>query len=269
MRYLLPMLILFISFSGGIAQEEIKRIAVFDIDLSEFDEDNNFWKEVWPLASGNALKSIPEEIIAAYTNQDGFVVIDKMNYQLVEEERERQKSEAFLDGYTIAQGKSEGIDYLLKPKYVASDKSIFVRVFDVSTGVIFCEARTAIKPSRVGSSKTKEYVTLLIEQLNNNCFGIAYPVVRATKENRRKVKEILVAAGSNHKMEKHSLLEIIEMKEEQIGNEVLKRPVVIGECRVLEVQGTDFCIAKVTEGKRIIKSALERGADIHCKFISN
>ena len=77
------------------AQESPARLAVFDIDMTEYKNKSSALRTLLmlDLLKSNALTSIPEHLVRAYAGNRDFVVIDKINYQLIEDERERQKSE--------------------------------------------------------------------------------------------------------------------------------------------------------------------------------
>ncbi|HLF63478.1 MAG TPA: hypothetical protein VI603_06990 [Saprospiraceae bacterium] len=260
-------LLCYLSAHTLLAQQDVTRIAVFNIDLSEFKTKTSLLGTLFMLdmLKPNALNSIPEHLVRAYSNQSRFVVIDKKNYQLVTDERERQKSEDFIDGYVIDQGKSEGIDYLLRPRYNAVDNTITVRVFDVATGDVACEAQVEVIKDKVGPEHTSYYISILLEQLNSACFDLSYLVVRATDSKGDKVREILVAAGSGQQMKEKKVLEVFEKVDIVIEGKTKMRPVVVAECEIVVVEGIDFSVAKILNGGDVVRQKLDIGTPLYCR----
>jgi len=246
---------------------DVKRIAVFDIDLTEYKAKTNMFRMMLmiDLFKQNALTSIPDHLVQAYADQPEFVVIDKANYQLIEDERERQKSEDFIDGYVVAQGKSEGIDFLVKPKYLSVNNNVSITVYDVANGEVFCQAQTEVIKNKTGPEHTAYYIGQLLDQLNSECFDIKFHVVRATEVKKGKAKELLIGAGKNHQMREDRILEVFNMKDEKIGDKTIKRANVIGECEITLVEGPDFSLAKVKDGDEEIAAMLDNGATLYCR----
>lgn len=234
----------------SVAQSDKARIAIFDIDLTEFDDNKIKFSDLFmvDLLKPNAFNSIPEYLIKSFTRNEDFVVIDKVGYDLIKDERERQKSEDFMEGYTVEQGKSEGIDYVLFPKYNRLGNEISVHVFSIESGNRHCEASVELIKSKASVEYTEYYIGVLMEQLNNDCFGIRYEVIRATQQKGDKVKEILIAGGSDALFQEDQDLEIFYNEEIKIKEKTKYRPVPIGECEIIEIEGPDFSRCKVTKG---------------------
>lgn len=252
------------------SQEEPKRLAVFGIDLSEYREKIGFQTLFLGglLEGPNALNSIPEYLIKALSGNNNLIIIDRLNYNLILEERERQKSEDFIDGYTVQQGKSEGVDFLMKPRYNDIDRTVSVRVIDVATEEVYCEVQTKLIRKKVSKKYTGYYIDRLLDGLNENCFNIDYQVIKITESKKEKAKEILVAAGSSRLIEEGKVLELFEREKIEVNGNELFRPTVIGACEVIRVEGADFSIAQITDGHAEIFKRLNEGAQLYCRIKS-
>ncbi len=254
------------------AQDIKKRIAVLNIDLSEWHSRNRstasqvLLKDI-PIESYNSLTSLPEQLIRTYTDVSNFVVIDRINYHLITEERERQKSEDFINGYTVAQGKSEGIDYMLTSKFLKSDNTINVRLLDVATGVVLCQAIVQISRSRVGDKATSYYAAQILEDLNT-CLDIRYPVVRILSSKKDKAKTILIAAGSKHQMKRGRDVELFIDAQIEVNGEFLSRQEVVGNGVVIEVDGMNFSIVELDEGRSEIFNLIQENTKLFCRTMN-
>ena len=253
------------------AQEDPKRMAVLNIDLTEWSQDRSVFNELvlgdLQALQQNTLSSIPEHLVRAYSDMKRFVMIDRINYHLIADERERQKSEDFIDGYTwlkVAQGKSEGIDYLLTSKYFATDNTINVSLFDVASGVVTCQAIVEVARSRTGDKATSYYVSQLLDELNE-CFDIRYPVVKILTSKKEKAKTVLVAAGSKHQMRRNRLVEFFLNTEIEVDGKMIPRQEVVGNGVVIEVDGKNFSIVEIEEGRQEIYKLIHENSKLYCR----
>lgn len=256
---------IFILFHSGLFAQ--KRLGIYEIDMEEYKAENNktFGGLFLNTEALNSIKSISNQLISAYSGDPSFIVIDKRNSGKVLLELERQKKEEFIDGYTIAQGKQEGIDYIMVPKYIAADNSISVLVLDVATGTVFCKASTMIKNK--GEKAVNFYSAILIQQLNEKCFNVSFPVVRVLKAKGNKAKEILIAIGKSQNVKKGYKLDIFEITTEQVGENRIERKVIIGQTEIINVEDDNFSVSEVLSGGDIIQEKLTNSINLYCKLI--
>ena len=78
--------------------------------------------------------------------------------------------------------------------------SYSVIVYEVEGGTVFCKAETDIKGK--GARAINYYSSILIQSLNDKCFGIQIPLVRILKSKGDKAREVLVAVGKTKTSEK-------------------------------------------------------------------
>jgi len=65
--------------------------------------------------------------------RDGrFKVIDRSNDNEISNELNRQKSESYMDGYVVEQGKQIGAEYIVKGSYLPNERELHVNVFEVA-----------------------------------------------------------------------------------------------------------------------------------------
>ena len=249
------------------AQQKVKRLGIYEIDLKEYParSDKGLTIMGFNPEDFNSLSSISSQIILAYSGNPEFIVIDKRNQQLIKNEQDRQKAEEFMDGYTIAQGKNEGMDYIMMPKYINSSKSVAIVVYDVESGQVFCKAETGVAGKSKGA--VNHYSSILIEMLNDQCFGITMPVVRILKSKGEKAKEVLLAAGNNQNLRKGFGLEIYDIIIEKVGDKTINRKEVIGTAEILKVEDDNFSVIEIMSGGDIITQRMNAGKQLNCKLI--
>ncbi len=259
LRHILSLLpILFLSFYSD-AQ---KRILVYKTDISELEAkaiDNANMINV------QNLKNITDQIVQFYANDDQFTVIDRANLNLIQGELELQKKEQFMDGYIVEQGKQEGADYILSSKYLKSDKSILIKIFDVAKGTVRCERTQKLNTALGLITNVRTMVTKMLSELNATCFEITYPILRsADKKAGKKTKSVLVAVGSNQKIKRGYSFEIYQNILEQVGDQEIARKEVVGEGSIEEIQDQNFSILKIEKGGEQIAQLLAQKAALFC-----
>jgi len=250
------------------AQEEI-RLGITKTDVSQFELKTSTFEVLLQidLSQPNALTTISDKLVSAYTNDPGFKVIDFRAYDLVSAERERQKSEEFIDGYIVEQGKSEGANFILSPIYLAADNEINVRVFDVANGHLICNASTPIIKGKTGAEYTRYYTALLIQQLNNRCFNVQYPVVRTLKEKGGEAKEILVAYGQAAQAREKQVIGIYVHRVEIVNGTEVERQVQLGEGIVEIVEDDNFSTVSIRKGGAEILAELSQANTVFIRLL--
>ncbi|HFA50152.1 MAG TPA: hypothetical protein ENJ95_14170 [Bacteroidetes bacterium] len=242
------------------------RIAVYSTDLSELQ--TGFSTDINEMNRQN-LSNVADRIVSFYTNDDRFLVIDRANYNLIEDEQERQKSEEFIDGYVVEQGKQEGADYIFYTKYLRKEKSLYLRVYDVREGKVFCESEQKFDVFLGVIKDAGKKVAQLLNKVNNECFSVSFPVVRSLdKKAGSKTKILLVAIGRNQKVKENYELEVFHTVTEKVGDKEIKREEVIGKGKIDKVEDANFSQLKITKGGEAIALALKNGEALFCKLIS-
>lgn len=261
-----------VGFNSVSAQDSNQaRIAIYDIDISEsellsspitFESDSAVGR-----SNADKMRKIPEYLISYYSNDDRFSVIDLARQPLIKQELERQKSEEFIDGYIVSQGKQEGYDYIFFTQYHRAESQVSVRVYDVASETVLCEVTEKLGKSFGLLRNLEEVSARLVQQLNNNCFSIYYEVVRSTDGKAGKgVKRLLVLAGADQKMGKGYEFDILRKVEEKVKDRVIERFVVVGKGEIEVVEDENFSILRVKSGGKAIEELLFDEVELVCKF---
>lgn len=248
-----------IFLSNSLAQ---KRILIQGVDVIEGKRKFS----IFPKNSGTneALKVVPPFCINFFANNKKFVVIDRQNLSLLNAEKELQKSEDFIDGYIVEQGKSEGADYALKGLYLENEKNLNLRIYDITTESVLCQKDQALETNIFGIKNFENIIHSMLHEMLYDCFGIKFSVVRPLEEKKDEAKKILVAVGKKHKASKSDRVEVFYMVEETIDDEVLERASVIGEGEIDEIQDENFSTIKVKKGGKEISTALKDNKKLYC-----
>lgn len=286
MKYLYLFLLLLITYSGQ-AQYDTIYLAVMPF-TSATKQGKTFVKA----AQLDAIKAVDTDY--------RIKRVDRSIANVVTKEREFQKSEEFLDGKTVEQGKAIGADYVMEGYYDHATKKFAVSIYQVNNGALKCsviaediveikdvkrkgmanwrhqsslittyDKNTSTRyPGERGYFPSPNVVRSNVKQLLNECFPEkSWAVLRAVSENKSKVKELLIAAGSRMAVTRKTYIEILAIMKEDVDGTILERTVVIGSGKVIKVEGNNFSILKVEDGGKKIKAHLDAGQKLRCRFI--
>ena len=246
------------------------RIAVYGMKLNKSERNSIFAVKGTKETDRNKMDVVPQKIINFFSNDSDFIVIDRKNQALIDSELELQKSESFMDGYIVEQGKAEGVDMICSTIYDETSKNLLLNIYDVTTGKVFCSREKKLKSNFLfGLSELDKVVTSMLHDISSSCFDKGFPVVRIIKEKKGKAKEILVLAGYAQRLKLNYKMEILKIVEEEIGGIKRKRKMKIGEAYVKRIEDENFSILEVKEGKKQIFVDLSNGEKLECKLISD
>lgn len=205
--------------------------------------------------------------IEAILSDQRFILIDRNQLFLVEREQELQKSEDFIDGYIVEQGKEIGADYILSGNFNLETFYLDLALFDVAEKITVSKKNVPMKKSiRWGLKGTRKVVN---EAVLSMMYDIAPPsirIIRETKSSNSKVKEVLISGGEKVGLKPGKKLTAFMEIEEELDGEILTRFQNVGELSVIVTEGPNFSNCKIKDGGTEIKSILNSGKKVYCKI---
>ena len=282
MKYLHTLILLFLVYSAS-AQYDTIYVAVLPFT-------SNSAKST---AYVQAVENLVEE---TFTTDHRIVLLERNAVDAVVREREYQKSEDFIDGEIVEQGKAIGAEYLVEGHYDNKVDHLNVKVFNVNDA--------SLMGTRVitGSSKEKEPSNKLVKalvKLNNaveklnatgsssrrkspnayqiqegvetlmkDCFSEAFIyVIRPMDASKSKAKELLIAGGSKMGLKKNSIVEVQAIVLEDVNGAKVERKEAIAWGRIDKVESDVFSILKLEKGAKEVKQRLDKGQKLICKKV--
>lgn len=213
------------------------------------------------------IQQLRDFAIEAILTDKRFVLIDRNQLRLVEREQDLQKSEDFIDGYIVEQGKQIGADYILSGNFNLETFYLDLSLSDVAEKTTVSKKSVPMKKSiRWGLKGTKKVVK---EAVLSMMYDVAPPsmrIVRETKGSGSKVKEVLISGGDKIGLAKGKKLQAFVVVEEEIDGEVLTRFQDVGVLTVVKTEGPNFSNCKVKDGGEEIKSIISSGKKVYCKM---
>lgn len=259
---LLFLLFLTLAFSNSYSQ---KRIGIYNV--STISSKSNMLSTV-DNEYGGILGAIPAYCVDYFSNNPDFVTIDRKNLSLIEKEREIQKSESFMDGYVVGQGKSEGVDLICQSVFDVDTYALIIKILDVKEQTVLCSSEKVMDKNFWGIKDLKQQVTGMLLDISSKCFENEISIIRVLESKGKKAKTALVAAGSDLRIKKGYNFEIFEVVSEKVGSKTVKRKKIIGEGEVLKVEDENFSIIEIAEGNEEILEALSNNTPLFCKVMS-
>jgi len=239
-------------------------------------------------ASTADVNSIQDEITNSFVKTKRFNIVDRTKMDKVKQEKELQKSEDFMDGSTVEQGKSLGAQFLISgnvnsaqaERMTSSDGksttykatlSISLQVIDISTGQII--ATETIEPKSgnsmlgsigVGSSSPEQCISKAIQGISDkidafvqNNFPITFSISEIQKkDNNGAATEILITGGSAFGLKKGESFKVIELVDADLNGKKVTRKKEVGQIKINKVEDENFSDCDVKSG----------GSDITTKF---
>ena len=213
------------------------------------------------------IEQLRDFAIEAVLSDQRFVLIDRNQLSLVEREQELQKSEDFIDGYIVEQGKEIGADYILSGNFNLETFFLDLALYDVGEKTTVSKKNVPMKRSiRWGLKGTRKVIN---EAVLSMMYDIAPPsirIVRETKGSNSKVKEVLISGGDKVGLKSGKKLTAFIEVEEEFEGEMLTRFQNVGVLNVIDTEGPNFSTCKVKDGGNEIKTILKTGEKVYCKI---
>lgn len=212
-----------------------------------------------------------------------MVLLDRGEFDVVAEERNRQRDEDFIDGKIVEQGKAIGAEFLVDGFIDNFDQQLFLKVYDVSDGSLIGSTLSSLTVKRhqkhpldikgeikdiFSSATPTSQLQKKVEQLIQQCFSeFLFIVVGPEEESKKRVRSLKIFAGSKMGLRKGQLLEVQALVEEEVEGNITIRQESAGWGRIEKVDGESWSILKLEAGKGNIKKLLNQGTKLRCRPI--
>jgi hypothetical protein len=213
--------------------------------------------------------AVPSYCVDFFSNNPDFITIDRKNQYLINSEIELQKSENFMDGYVVGQGKSEGVDYILQSIFDVDTYMLSIKVMDVKAQNVLCSAQKELNKNFWGIKDLNQQVNLMLLEINAKCFAADIQFVKILSSKGKKAKEFLMAGGSDLRLKKGYEVEIFKIVDEKVGAKIIKRKAKVGSGVVLAVEDENFSIVEINEGNEEILTEVTNKVDLFCKILND
>ena len=243
------------------------------------------------------VNAIQESVVNAFVKTRRFNIVDRTKMEQIRVEKNLQKSEDFIDGKVVEQGKNVGATYLVsgyiisahaeemksddgKGKVTIDYKSklmISLKIIDVTTGGLVTSetiepksGSSVVEFFNIGSSTPSAAMAKAIKKIEEKVdefvsknFPTYFSIAEIQKKNSNgSASEVLIAGGSSFGLKKGDRLKVAEIVEVTLNGNKMTRKKEIGELKVTRVEDENFSICSVIEGGEIITARFESNAKL-------
>lgn len=243
------------------------------------------------------VNSIQETVTNAFVKTKRFSIVDRSKMDALKREKELQKSDDFIDGSVVEQGKNVGATFLISGHVISalaeqmrSDDgkgnvsisykaklAISLKVIDVSTGEVITSQTIEPKSGStlagmlgVGASSASEAISRSIIKIEDKIdefvsdnFPIYFTIAEIQEKNSKgAATKILLAGGSGFGLKKGDKLKVVELIEVEVNGKTIMRKKEIGQIKIAKVEDENFSICSVNDGGDLINSKFEEKAKI-------
>ena len=247
------------------------------------------------------VNSIQETVTNAFVKTKRFNIVDRSKMDALKEEKELQKSDDFINGSVVEQGKNVGATFLIsghvisaKAEQMRSDDgkgnvsisyksklAISLKVIDVMTGQVITSetiepksgstlgGMLGVGPSSESDAISKSIIKIQdkIDDFVSNNFPIYFTIAEIQeKDNKGSATKILLAGGSDFGLKKGDKLKVVELVEMEVNGKKIMRKKEIGEIKIMKIEDENFSICTVNNGGDLIN--LKFGTEIKMQVIA-
>ncbi len=196
-----------------------------------------------------------------------FVLIDRASLNIISREQELQKSEQFLDGYVVGQGKNIGADYLLSGDFDLNAIELTISLFSVADQTVVGKEVIDMKKAFFNfAANFRDPVVEGARRLSGRVFPVMMTVVEISEQKKDKAKALLIAAGLNRGLKTGQQLEIKTKDTREVDG--VKQPYnrTVGTGKVDKVEDQNFSILSIEDGGEEVKKLIDGGKKLFCTF---
>jgi hypothetical protein len=214
---------------------------------------------------------IEDFVAQQLTKNNALRVVERTDFSGIVDEQERQKSEGFIDGEVVDQGKLVGAQLVVRFEYDEDNESLRLQVVGIASGEILCSENYS---TEVGADdKLPETIWEVMKTNLHGCFQQYNAPAAAPLQ----VIEILGAEAGGTRLLVYSedtkstqsgtRLSIYTVTKKKVGDKEVDYPKQVGVFLVEEVENKNFLNGKVLEGSEAIRSLLIEESQLYAKPI--
>ena len=251
---------------------------------------------------GNNLAAINDAITNALVKTNRFSIVDRSKMQALQQEKNLQKTEDFMDGQVVAQGKSLGAEYLVSGNVNSYTNDGNVAKFTFTLSVIDVASNRVLGSEQIESKGGGYGGAILMGMVATASTGQAtpntgdpesafkkalndvskdvdrfvnknFPLMLSIAELQQKDKKgmpltLLISGGSSMGVKKGDKFRVVELSEMEVDGKKMTRKKEVGQVQVVNVEDENFSSCKVLAGGAEIGTKSQSGAKLKIVTLS-
>ncbi len=231
-------------------------------EASKSEKNKVLWSDYYKITK--TVRTMEGYVVEAFVSDQRFTVVERQRLNIVEGERELQKSEDFIDGYVVQEGKNIGADYLVLGDFDPINMVLSLSLFSVADQKTVDKKNVNLEPVL---KENKSPRTLILPATQEMLFRQFPPKILVIKEldgSSKKVKLALVSGGSKYGLKKEQILEVKIKVSEEVDGEKLERLETIAQLVIIDIENENFSKCEVIEGGDKLKTHITSGGKLYC-----
>lgn len=244
------------------------------------------------------VNSIQEEVTTSFVTTKRFNIVDRSKMDALKKEKELQKTNDFIDGSVVQQGKNLGAEFLisghvnsanaeeftytdangqLKSGGYKAKLSISLKIIDVATGQVTISETIEPKGGSMlsqltigGESTADAAINKAIKDIHDKVdefvsknFPAAFSIVEVQeKDSKGNATIVLISGGSEFGLVKGDQLKVVEITVMEVNGKKINRKKEIGTIKINKIEDENFSICSVKAGGIEINSRFEAKAKL-------
>lgn len=238
--------------------------------LSAQTDKTSIWVAAMESDSPDALKFAKEartEIMESFVKFGSFSVVDRDATDLIKKELELQKTEAFMDGKVVEQGKAVGAEYIARSWYQAKEGKFIIKIIEVASGNTI---ETDEYKMDFFAANYKKHLRKMVYRLSNRWLsGSKITVLRSLEDKSDATQRVLLAGGTAKGLKVGMQLEVFIITTEEVDGEQMERFEPVGKIKVDRIENANFSNARVRSGEKEIFKLFAAKQKVYCRILQN
>ncbi len=214
--------------------------------------------------------NIEETIVA----NPAAVVVDRETFVDVETERERQKSESFIDGQYVEQGKALGADFMIFPSYTSASRLLILRVVDVAKSAVVINKEYPLSHfvDKDGKLDRPDYYARYVNEITEGllqdftAFHMTIKLVGIEKVDKEKAKEALIYCPNDCTLKPKTEIDLFHRR--AIKNTELFKYDQIGSAKIKNDESNGLYLISVKKGGEVLLKLNNEEQEVYAKIKS-
>ena len=208
--------------------------------------------------------AIQSALIDKVVGNNALQLLERDKINVLHQEKELQKSEDFIDGKVVEQGKAMGAQCIIVPELDAKAKTFRIKAIDVEKESVItsekCDIAEILKWDDYDFEAIEKIMTKVVQKI------VPSKRIKVIRFNNPQNTQLLVAIGTSANIKKKQTLSLFYIASEKIDDNYLEREMPIGKGKIVEIQGENFSILEISEGDVEIAAQIKKGTKIFCKL---
>lgn len=246
----------------------IPALLLTSLFLSAQTDKTSIWVAAMESDSPDALKFAKEartEIMESFVKFGSFSVVDRDANDLIQKELELQKTEAFMDGKVVEQGKAVGAEFIARSWYQAKEGKFILKIIEVSTGNT---VETDEYKMDFFAANYRKHLRKMVFRLSNRWLsGSKISVLRSLEDKNDATQRVLLAGGTAKGLKVGTQLELFIVSMEEIDGESMERFEPVGKIKVDRIENANFANARVKSGDKELFKLFASKQKVYCRIL--